>query len=64
MDRPTGNFTIFRPILLRKNNLVAKEQEVAKRMGKSLVKILDSQGADYPVDLKTGKPVKPDLSKI
>ena len=47
-----------------KNNLVAKEQEVAKRMGKSLVEILDSQDADYPVDLKTGKPVKPDLSKI
>jgi arylsulfatase A-like enzyme len=47
-----------------KNNLVTKEQEVAKRMGKSLLKILDSQGADYPVDLKTGKPVKPDLSKI
>ena len=47
-----------------KNNLVTKEQEVAKRMGRSLVEILDLQGADYPVDLKTGKPVKPDLSKI
>ena len=47
-----------------KKNLIFESITVGKRMGKSLLEILDSQDADYQVDLKTGKSVKPNLSKI
>lgn len=45
-------------------NLISANSEVGKKVAQKLIHVLDKQGADYPLDFKTGKPIKPDLSKI
>ena len=47
-----------------KKNLISVKPEIGRRIAGKLIQVLDEQGADYPLGLKTNKPVKPDLSKI
>jgi hypothetical protein len=47
-----------------KKNLISEKPETAKEMAGKLIRELDFQNTDYPLDLKTNEPVKPDLGKI
>jgi len=47
-----------------KKNLISEKPEIGRKIAGKLIQVLDEQKADYPLDLKTNKPVKPDLSKI
>ena len=47
-----------------KRNLISQKAEVGREMAGKLVQELDSQDADYPLDLKTNARVKPDPGKI
>ena len=47
-----------------KKNLISVKPEIGRKMAGKLIQVLDEQGADYPLSLKTNKRVKPDLSKI
>lgn len=47
-----------------KKNLISERPEIGRKIAGKLIQVLDSQNADYPLDLKTNKPIKPDLSKI
>lgn len=47
-----------------KKNLISEKPETAKEMAAKLIRELDFQNTDYPLDLKTNEPVKPDLGKI
>lgn len=46
------------------HNLISKQPDLARSLAKSMVLELDSQDALYPVSIKSGQPVKPDLSGI
>ena len=47
-----------------KKNLISLKPEIGRKIAGKMIQVLDKQGADYPLVLKTNKPVKPDLSKI
>ena len=47
-----------------KKNLISEKPEMGRKIAENLIQVLDEQNADYPLDLKTNKPVKPDLGKI
>ena len=47
-----------------KKNLISEKPETAMEMAAKLIRELDFQNTDYPLDLKTNEPVKPDLGKI
>lgn len=45
-------------------DLLAEHPKLAMAMAKRMIARLDQQKAQYPVDQKSGKPIKPDLSPI
>lgn len=47
-----------------KTNLVGRRPDLARQLAKKMIEKLDSQNARYPVEIKTGEPVRPDLSKL
>ena len=46
------------------NNLVQAHPAKALKLAKMMIAELDSQNANYPLDVNTNKPVKPDLSTL
>jgi len=47
-----------------KKNLISDKPEIGRKIAGKLIEVLDEQNADYPLDVKTNKAVKPDISKI
>lgn len=47
-----------------KTNMVKKNPDLAKKLARKMVEKLDSQEAQFPIDLQSGKSVKPNLRKL
>lgn len=45
-------------------NQITEKPKLALTMAKNMIAHMDAQKAQYPIDTKTGKPIKPDLSAI
>lgn len=47
-----------------KNNLVNEKPDLALAMAKGMIAVLDKRQVQYPIDRKTGQPLKPDLTPL